>query len=93
MIFKKTKYKNFVNKLELLNKYSIIKRLPSDLGIKNNRMFAYCEYTTKELAESAIRNLNGTELKKRIVKVAFRKMRESNDIKNIDNFFLKLNKK
>ena len=42
------------------------------MGIKNSRMFAYCEYVTKELADSAVRNLNETELKKRIVKVVYK---------------------
>ena len=35
-------------------------------------MFAYCAYVAKELAESAVRNLNETELKKRIVKVVYK---------------------
>lgn len=36
-------------------------------------MFAYCHYLTPSLANSAIRNLNGAELKKRIVKVGYKK--------------------
>ena len=42
-------------------------------------MFAYCEYVNKELAESAIRNLNDTELKKRIVKVAYKNNTNNNN--------------
>lgn len=56
-------------------------------------MFAYCEYINKDLAESAVRNLNETELKKRIVKVAFKNNFHDNKKNNIEKFFMGLNSK
>ena len=41
--------------------------IPLD-GENRSKGFAFCDYATKELAEAAIRNLNGTELKSKLIR-------------------------
>ena len=41
--------------------------LPEDRNGKNRSGYAFCLYNSRDLAKSAIRNLDQTELKKRIV--------------------------
>lgn len=54
---------------------------------------AFCEFYTKELADSAVKNLNKTELKKRVVFVTNHQGSAPQEPKSISRFFRSLNSK
>ena len=70
MMSQKKKSSNFVDKSDLSQVLSLLIRIPAN-EFKKCQGYAFCEFISPELAECAIRNLNGRELKSKLIRKSY----------------------